>query len=409
MGEDSGEDIWEIYQSLDNPQGYKTFTDLLIDQDFTIDSHVELSSEFELDNGGLALEFLYSDTLWNYIYHEDIIGNKFRAYALELLEDDSPIYFGIIDKYSVVHDKIRNRIILETKNVFDFIMETIGDKVITQSGVVPPTLFSELSVYFTGDLINGVEVDLPEGISQYLNNDDLYTIYSTYAMTVHDFVTELQKALGAYCYVDENRILHFVNRSGLTTGKTATDITNLIVNENFDIYPEEKEYDSVIVNLFYTAWLSWSFYSWLGRPATITNADWGLMFESDGLRVVLLEGNINNVPDNFNYLDLRQKLTYSGGSWTYSTTWKLFDTDTGGEISGYPTDEMWQLYNYFTNTAEILECELKGTALSLFDLVYFGGYTYTIFEIGKNYFNRRTKIKARRILNTDVAQTESEE
>jgi hypothetical protein len=143
-------------------------------------------------------------------------------------------------------------------------------------------------------------------------------------MNAKDFILELQKYYGAFLYFSADRRLKFVNR-GRFACSTPKDITNDIY-EDEDIEEQRcmpNSYSSILCNVrgnwkinsqgVLELWEGWVFIWWNEEVSTY---EW----------LTGVNGDLSNIPNGMKYLDLRQKLTFSGNDFTYSFSNVLFDS-----------------------------------------------------------------------------------
>lgn len=382
---DETTDRWSIDSELD-------FSDYLIERDIVIDESVELASAFELNAGGVSLKFLYDPTLWAYIYDSDYIKKESLGYVMEINLDGTTIFWGAVEKDSIVWDKINSYIEISASNMFKFLIDSISHKIVKHFGNAYNNIREYLYEYFEGDLMDDVSVEVGDTPTD-LDVSFIPTL-STQGMKIGDLVEDMQRQYGAFLYMSADKILHFTNRGYKSDSTTAID--SLIVEESYELTNEQKEYDSVVCNIISEFWASFG-----GIPTDLPVYEWVLIHEVDGEQeLVPLYNDIANVPEKYRYLDMRQKLLYNetSESFEHGTVWKLYGEEQEVFEYNFTYLDTWSLYENVTHVTEIVSCVCLGNSFSIFDSISIGAVEYQLFSVNKNYTKGKSELLLKRLL-----------
>lgn len=374
----SSADFWEKYSELE-------VTDYLVEEDLIIEQSIEYTSALEMQDSQVDLILLYNSTVWAFLQDEEYLGSDQRAYAVEITDGSDNILWHALDKFATLHDEINNRIELKTIGWYKYWLDSFGHKTIAfVSGTTDGDtveMDDYLENYFISDgredVISSINVDV---INASLTLDSFFmrTSLQLYGMTIADFMIELQKHYGAYCYIDADRVLNFVCRGMHPSSFTAID--DLLIDEDYTI-EHESEFNSVLVNGELSVDDSWT-------------GDTFLLFYNLGDDVISVS-DVDAISSKYKYIDIRQKLY--GATFTYATIWLLFDPTS---IPSYydNINNYWDLYENLLGVLEVVNCEVLGTSYRLFNGVKIDSNEYTIFEVEANYTQNRSRLILKRLL-----------
>lgn len=336
-------------------------------KEITVDKGVEVSDKFDLKDMSATITLKNDDTVW-----DDLVSN---TYAVSFSDIDN--FWGVVQSYS--QDKINEVIVLECSGYYKFFLDTLGMKIISfghqEDGTtyIPgqswTTIKEYLENYFLGDMVISVDVQLPTGTPDQLDVTRIYELTDDW-MIISDFFVELQKQYGAFIYVDGDKVLHFISRrSTLSTNSIDIKI------DQYDVSYEDNTYNSIVVN---------SYWDFSGALVNGTVGDIILLYDdNDSAKSIILNGDVNNIPNKFNYLDLRQKLTSTGtrGEFTYSQYFDRLYRDS----SYFTQDVMWNLYKSFTMRAKKISCSSILKQIDLFNIVDIDTEQYLVMNIFQDH------------------------
>ena len=190
-----------------------------------------------------------------------------------------------------------------------------------------------------------------------------------YHLTIADMMVEIMKHYGATIYFDANGNLNFATRNK----QNVTDYDETVMLEELNKSYESHEYAGLLINVKgdwkYTNGV-WS--HWQG---------WVLVWEAYGeLQTTVVNANLNDIPKNFSYLDLRQELP------SKVFTYRMFAQRT--------REEIYSDYKELFRSSVLYETTLDGVDYQLYDTISINGENYTMNYLQINFNEENTQIRA---------------
>lgn len=381
-------------------------SDYVLDDEISIEERVEGNDVFEFESGGLSLTIMNTTRNENFINSTTYLFDDSYGFALEIILDGTNIFWGSIDKNTIAFDRIDNTITFDAVNWYKTLYDSLANYSLPD--IIPTNVEDILEAIFVKeDFIDSVNISVGD-ISQTITSGFYTTTLQPNYMPINDFILELQKFYGAFLYVDQDRVLQFVNR-GQYNSSTATAIDDYIEDINYeesqDVYPE---YNSIVINLIGDVEeVSLDEYPWVDYETAEGWFHCWLGIASDGsnlLRTFDLNGNIDRAetwhPYYKNYLDLRQKVYYSDEEFQVGITYP----DLFPELV---TEEIFELYSTLFGGYKIVKLTLYGLGWKLFDKVTLDSSNYSIFSMVKNIKSGNTEVELIKPLTSSIVSTQT--
>lgn len=381
-------------------------SDYVLDEEITIEERVEGGDVYEFESGGVSLTILNTARNESFLNSTTYLFDDSYGFALELILDGTNLFWGSIDKNTIAFDRIDNTITFDAVNWYKTLYDSLANYSLPE---ITPTSVEDIleSIFVKTNFIDSVNISV-DNISTVITSEFYTVTLQPNYMLITDFLLELQKFYGAFLYVDQDKVLQFVNR-GQYYSSAATAIDSYIEDgsyiESQDVYPE---YNSIVVNLIGEVeevsldeypWVSYEqdegwFHCWQGVASDGSNL----------LRTYNLEGNIERAetfhPYYKKYLDLRQKVFYSDEEFQVGITYP----DLFPELD---TNEIFNLYSTLFGGYKKVTLPLLGVNWKLFDKVTLGSTNYSIFSMTKNIRGDKTEVELIKPLIASIVSSQN--
>lgn len=310
-----------------------------------------------------------------------------ESYLIRVIIDG--YFYGYSDLENINYDEIEKTYHLDVYDPIKWLQKNIWSQRIPSLGVNTANLknFLEGISVITGDRSSHEEVVIDVGADQNWNRDYVGGYYGAYNpyyytlddhMTIEDMVIEILKHYGASIYCDENGNINFVTRNKAS----ATIYTDDILLEELNKSYLAEQYQGLLI-IVQESGTNWEY------------TGWALIWEQGGvLKDISVSGSLNNIPKNFNYLDLRQELPdvvpiiYSlGGS---GHMYRVFGVRS--------REQVYEDYKELLRSTEIYETSLDGINYKLLERVRVNEQNYIIRYMQINISEQTTEVRLQKSL-----------
>lgn len=358
--------------------------DKVIETDVVINKSVELNETFEYSLSFSTLKFLSAHGQDEVILSTSSIARY--IIGVEVLKNNSCIFWGQLDSDSVEYDEINEIYSLTIVDWFKFIKaywNDIGAEVNFQN--VP--LLNILKMRLPAAI--AIDVELPVSdqaalsyVPETMQKLQIYQLLSDkFHFYVNQYLTELQKRFGAYCYISANKTFRIVGRS--FNINTEIDLTDFIIDA--DISRQEfvlSDYDSVLANYYYQLGNNPWKHGWVWVYGDRTRTQRG--------HVIITDLNNASVADGHKVLDLREKVVFNDGNgeFTFGFNDNIYTLFPERSLS-----EIWGAYRGYINPHRLHKLKVATTELDLFYKVkYLGHENLFIWEAKINHSKEETDL-----------------
>jgi len=349
---------------------------LLLEDDVEITRQIESLDKFDLRVSRASFTLHESDELatflnkyWNpngYLLAEYMLGVEIEGE-----------FWGFSDWENVNYDAIEKNYFVDAYDPIKWLQKNIWSQGLPTFGVNRSNLTNFLTYtcglfFWMGKSLN---IDIGS-INQNWNGDyvggydsETNTYYDLREhLTITDMLVELFKHYSATLYYDESGNLNFVTRNQ----KNAATYDETVMLEELNKSYQGTQFSGLLINV-------------TSNGTDWTAEQWALVWEWNGeLQSIIINANLNNIPKNFNYLDLRQLFP------DYTFTYKVFRERT--------KEEVYRDYKELMRNSAIYETTLDGVVYRLYDTLSVGGDEYVINYAQTSYKEENTKVRVHRAI-----------
>jgi hypothetical protein len=358
-------------------------TDELIDiTDATIDDTLEIIRQIEsLDKFDLRVsrcsfsvnETTELATFLNKYWNPDGYGGREYIIVAEV----EGKFWGISDFDNINYDGIEKTYHFDAYDPIKWLQKNIWGLRLPSLGSNYRNLYSFFYVTCNLFFEEGKIINIDVNGNQNWSNDYVFVydsasdgyLHLDHHLTIADMMVEIMKHYGATIYFGTNGNLNFTTRNKKNEASYDESVMLEDLNKSYELH----EYAGLLINvsgewqLINGTWSQWE--------------GWVLVWEAyNELQTTVITANLNNIPKNFSYLDLRQELPD-----------KVFDYRMFAQRT---RDEIYADYKELFRSSVLYETTLNGTDYEIYDTLVYNGEEYTMNYLQIDMTSQNTKIRA---------------